>query len=240
MADKICEDEEISLLAGTLFLELQKIVARAGWEVVRERQRWVAKKRTVLLASVDKLRKDRAFLNELLNEKDFYEVIKEMKRIKRLKCQRCGYCCTIHENKYLEKDPYTRCKFMTDENLCSIYCTEVRRKICPGTSILFSTEKDLWFLVASHVFDVLKECCLVIAEFWDRMAEKKRMREGEEKMKEKKPCLNCQRPLPDRAHHFSNVCALEHGYCSFMCMMAKVGKKEAFARLNTMHYAIRG
>lgn len=177
----ICEDGEIPLIAGTLIRELRKIKQRAGLDMEKvdgpEDSEWVAIRSTPLPYMSDQLKEDRAYLNRLLNEKDFNEVVQELKQEKRLECQKCGHCCTVHENKYLNKNPYERCKHMTDDNLCSIYDTDYRRRICPGKSILFSKDKDLYFIVSTHVLDLLKEVCFAVKEFWERMMEKERMRE---------------------------------------------------------------
>ena len=40
-------------------------------------------------------------------------------------------------------------------------------------------------------------------------------------------CKLCKEPLPTQALHFSNEVAIAHGYCSWMCMISKLGEKKA-------------
>ena len=179
--NKICEDEEIVIIAGTVFFEMRKIRQRAGIEMEkvqgREDDYWNAVRSTPQPEMSDRIKEDRAYLNQMLNEKDFNEVIREMKQEGKLKCQRCGYCCTVLENEKTKKNPGERCEYMLPNNSCSIYHTDLRRQMCPGISLLFSKDKDLYFIVAINVLDVLKEVCLTVNEFWDRMMEKEKVRE---------------------------------------------------------------
>jgi len=44
-------------------------------------------------------------------------------------------------------------------------------------------------------------------------------------------CLNCKCDLPESAFQFSNIVALKNGYCSFMCMITKIGKTMAYLKV---------
>jgi len=52
---------------------------------------------------------------------------------------------------------------------------------------------------------------------------------GGESMSES--CKLCGEPLPLKALHFSNELAIEHGYCSWMCMISDLGEKKTMAIL---------
>lgn len=47
----------------------------------------------------------------------------------------------------------------------------------------------------------------------------------------KETCKLCTEPLPIKAIHFSNLLAINNGYCSWMYMISDLGDKKAMAIL---------
>jgi len=46
-----------------------------------------------------------------------------------------------------------------------------------------------------------------------------------------KHCRCCKEPVPKISIHFSNQVAIENHFCSWMCMLARLGQEKAYAIL---------
>lgn len=112
----------------------------------------------------------RQFLKRIMRETTFRKVLE----MTNLQCRKCGQCCVKFEIPELEKKENERCKYLTEDNLCSIYAD--RPKICRDFPKI-----DDYDYVCEHSIDlnVKAEVCPILEEFWRNVYNE--MRGGEKR-----------------------------------------------------------
>jgi Fe-S-cluster containining protein len=81
-----------------------------------------------------------------------------LKKKSKINCFQCGVCCTVFEISSLNKPECEVCKYLTDDNLCSIY--DKRPDVCKNfmpdeICVLISTlPKDEKLYVVKKIYGI--------------------------------------------------------------------------------------